>query len=510
MKPLSRYRGCIKLSAIGDAMGWITEFEKDSDSIRSKYGSSSIERFYDWNKYVGGRFNGFKDQIKAGSYSDDTQLLLAVARSINSDGFVDQKYFSKIELSNWLLYARGGGRTVKNAADKISRKSAKWNTNFFSFKVGNGIIDYTSCGANGAAMRVLPITLANVGDLQKIKEQIFENSIITHGHPRAILGAMIYGFAINHILLYRVENFKWQNFITQIGSNFATNFNISFIYQNIELSEWLKQWNMKNSISFEQIFAETMLEAQNLLRLIYHSIKQNLPVADTLKKIGCFEPNIKGSGIITVIAGIYLATKFAFTPKEGIITAVNALNSDTDSIAAFTGALLGALHGDTIIPSHWKQVQDAEYLDQIAQRLLDISEDKFNYNVCNNIAKGKSLNTVKDDNYEINEQVTFIPLGEGTIFNIDRQNTLTKGKYNLILDVQIFNGQSIRIHKLLENHGSNLHTEFSESLNGKILEIGKQRLSPSTFYKLSTYLAANPALSIPELEILDTIIRNDD
>lgn len=33
-------------------------------------------------KKVGGRFYGYVDIIEAGSYSDDTQLLLSVARSI--------------------------------------------------------------------------------------------------------------------------------------------------------------------------------------------------------------------------------------------------------------------------------------------------------------------------------------------------------------------------------------------------------------------------------------------
>ena len=36
-------------------------------------------------KKVGGRFYGYVDIIEAGSYSDDTQLLLSVARSIKKN-----------------------------------------------------------------------------------------------------------------------------------------------------------------------------------------------------------------------------------------------------------------------------------------------------------------------------------------------------------------------------------------------------------------------------------------
>ena len=133
MKPETKYKGSIKLSAIGDALGWMTEFEKSQQSLIDKFGCPRIDKFYSWKKTVGGRFYGFVDTIKAGSYSDDTQLLLAVARSIRNDGSVDHSYFAKIELANWLDYARGGGRTVKTSAHKISRKNTKWfNTSEFN------------------------------------------------------------------------------------------------------------------------------------------------------------------------------------------------------------------------------------------------------------------------------------------------------------------------------------------------------------------------------------------
>ena len=64
----------LKLSAIGDALGWITEFEKSQRSLKNKYNNDYISSFYNWEKTVGGRFNGYTDKINASSYSDDTQL----------------------------------------------------------------------------------------------------------------------------------------------------------------------------------------------------------------------------------------------------------------------------------------------------------------------------------------------------------------------------------------------------------------------------------------------------
>lgn len=509
MKPETKYKGSIKLSAIGDALGWITEFEKNSQDLIDKYGTDRIESFYDWKKNVGGRFYGFIDNIKAGSYSDDTQLLLAVARSIKKDGTLDHNYFAKIELANWLDYARGGGRTVKAAADKISRKSARWYSNFYSYKANGQTFDYINSGANGAAMRVLPIALANIGNLEKIKEQIFANSITTHGHPRAILGAMLYGYAVNQIIVIRPEDFGWENYIKQIGLDFALKFDLSFIKGNTEITEWIKEWSRQNPIGFEKVYAETINETQNHLRFIYHSLRQELTVKESMARIGCFDPATKGSGIVTVVAGIYLAAKYAKNPLEAILESVNALGSDTDSIAAFAGGLVGALHGQNIIPEKWKKVQDHQYLETIAKKLLAISEDRLDDETFI-LSKGlKTLNKPENDNYVLNERIEFTPIGEGTIASIDRQATLTKGKYNLIIEASLDKGQTILVSKLFDD--LNFTTISKRALKpDTLLLLAAERLSPKTYDKLKFHLADKRPLSKDLIELIESIIRNED
>lgn len=508
MKPETKYKGSIKLSAIGDALGWITEFEKSQQSLKEKFGTERIENFYAWKKTVGGRFYGFIDTIKAGSYSDDTQLLLAVARSIKKDGNLDHNYFAKTELANWLDYARGGGRTVKTAADKISRKSIKWFNNFYSFKVNGENYDYKQSGANGAAMRVLPIALANLGNTEKIKEEIFCNSIITHGHPRAILGAMLYGYAVNQIIVFRPEDFKWEGYITQIGLDFPKKFELSFT-NKMEIREWLKEWNKSSTKTFESVYAETVIETQNQLRFVFQSLKQNSPVQDTLKKMGCFDPATKGSGIVTVIAGIYLATKFHDKPLEAIIESVNALGSDTDSIAAFTGGLIGALHGHSIIPDKWKSVQDIDYLDKIAERLLAISEDSLEEISLPTIPNLKLLNSPKKDDFKLDEPVEFIPLGKGKITFIYRQNTLTKGKYNLLLEALFDNGQSILVSKLFDDQNYTPKIEEPNETEA-IMELAIDKLKPKTLEKLKDFISNQKRLSKGQLEIILALIKNEE
>ncbi|WP_100074950.1 ADP-ribosylglycohydrolase family protein [Chryseobacterium camelliae] len=507
MNPETKYKGSLKLSAIGDALGWITEFEKNQQSLKDKFGTEKIENFQPWTKTVGGRFYGYTDNIRAGSYSDDTQLLLAVARSIKNDGSLDHEYFAKNELVSWLEYERGGGRTVKTAANKIQRKSANWFNNFYSLKINNETYNYKQSGANGAAMRVLPIALANLGDKEKIREEIFCNSIITHGHPRAIIGAMLYGYAINQIIIFKTADFTWEKYIIQLGSNFKEKFDLSLIKRK-EITEWIKQWNITENKLFESIYFETLLETQNYLRFIFQSLKQNLSVRETLQKLGCFAPATKGSGISTVIAGIYLASKFHESPLSAIIEAVNALGSDTDSIAAFTGGLIGALHGHSIIPQKWRTVQDLEYLEDVAKRLLAISENRNIVEPTISInADLKLLNKIQEDNFKVDENVLFTPLGEGKIVKIDRQNTQTKGKYNLLIEVQLKIGQSILVSKSFDHTYNYLNTNEKNSKE-KILQLAKKNIKKTSFKILSHYL--NNHKNIPEehLEILILILED--
>ena len=367
MKAETKYKGSLKLAAIGDALGWITEFEKSKSSLNKKFGTDYINSYHEWNKNVGGRFYGYVDKLESGSYSDDTQLLLSVARSINSDGFVDQEYFAKNELPDWLLYSRGAGRTIKNAARKIGRKSAKWNNNFFTFKAGKTTIDYRESGANGAAMRILPIALANFGEQDKIKEEIFCNSIITHGHPRAILGAMLYGYSIDTILRFNPKNFNYTHFLTELGKDIHEKFSIEFL-DKPKLKNWEIEWNKKSKKPFRLLFKSIIDETQEYLRTTYKLITNNSSDFDALTKLGCYKNETKGSGTSTVIAGIYLACKYSTEPLKGIEQAVNSIGTDTDSIAAFAGGLIGALHGQTIIPTKWKNVQDHKYIDTISNR----------------------------------------------------------------------------------------------------------------------------------------------
>ena len=445
---INKYKGSLIYSAIGDSLGWITEFVRNKEELNKKYGMDEIDSFISWGKNVGGRFYGYKDTINAGSYSDDTQLMLAVARSIALDKDVDQDYFGKVELANWIYYARGAGATIKNAARKIKRKNASWNNNFFNYTLGKKKLNYKDSGANGAAMRVLPIALANIDNIGNAFRNTTSNAIITHGHPTAIIGACLYSLSIHINAQYKLDNFNPVDYLVQLGNAYKEHIKPSLLKEPA-LDRWLEKWNSEGEYHFDELFKKSYEIGLKGLRDIYNSVNSSKSENEVLDTLGCFNKATKGSGIATVLAGIYFYCKNYHSPFEGMVKAVNMIGTDTDSIAGFYGGLIGLLHGNDTLESKFKSLQDYHYIETIADQLYQISISKSDYEPPT-INDG-DLNDIKEDNFNINQNITFNPLGEGIITGIDRQDTLVEGKYNLILNADFNIGQTCVFSKIFSH-----------------------------------------------------------
>ena len=80
----------------------------------------------------------------------------------------------------------------------------------------------------------------------------------------------------------------------------------------------------------------------------------------------------------------------------------------------------------------------------------------------------KLISEIEDDSFEIEDKVFLETLGEGKIKAIDRQKTLTKGKYNLILDVEFEIGQFCRFAKLLSIEKENKTDLFTENIENEV------------------------------------------
>jgi ADP-ribosylglycohydrolase len=290
-----------------------------------------------------------------------------MARSISETGDFEPERFAYEELPLWLQYERGGGSSLKAAARSLIRRNSDWLSNFYEQKS----VNYRNAGGNGAAMRNLPIALVHANDEASLVRDSFFNAVITHGHPRAILGTLLFGLAVQHILNDETGEPRSTllDHLTDIIPSISRH-----LSNDPRVADWMASWNegAKPREDFKVVFGLAKKEALSYLAAIPTYLRER--PESYYHFIGALSPATKGSGLATVCAALYLYLA-GQEPDRAMYTAVNLLGSDTDTIAVFLGALLGAEHGIEIVPEHLEGVQDREYLLRTARRLFDIARN---------------------------------------------------------------------------------------------------------------------------------------
>lgn len=362
-----RIAGVLLGGAVADALGWPTEFIKTERQAERLLGTRRVADFRPWEKKTGGRFYAYIDYIQPGDYSDDTQLTLCSARCIEADGSFDTKRFSKVELPQWLQYARGAGGTITRAAKAISRQSAEWDSNFFKFESRGKGYDYTQAGANGGAMRISPNALANIDNEMVALKGILKNIVVTHGHPRAIWGGLLYGKSL--LMLLSDQHQDIDHFIGNLES-----FVLSFELRSMdgEMEPWMLRWTERAGTSFNDAFDQTRKEVLDFLSIVRQARSQ--PMSKTYEALGCLVPSTRGSGTATVAAALAIFLKHGGDYGHAVLKAINMFGSDTDTIGSMVGAMVGALKGHIAILDRWVNVmQDYGYFIRTADVLTRIA-----------------------------------------------------------------------------------------------------------------------------------------
>jgi len=356
-------------SAYGDALGFITELADERGiSIRTG-GVTRVERLMPWRRRVGGKYGQVLD-LPAGIYSDDTQLRLAVCRCIREGGLFDAEAFAKVELPVFLSYCLGAGLSTKAAAESLRRQNIQWNTNFFE----SGRISYLKAGGNGVAMRIQPHVWAcrEYGKTSDLLLGVIQNTIVSHGHCGALIGACFHALTLNRTLLGKEvpSPQEWPRLLEELRD-------LSTCVQNDdELNTmWLPAWERLAGQPFPNAFSQALEEFLADIQRIISRIDVTAAAQDyvaiyqkCVSDLGCFDRKYIGSATKTALLANLVAYLYRHKPHAGIITAVNAFGSDTDTIATMAGAIMG-LVADSSPPEN---PLDQEYLLGEAQRLADI------------------------------------------------------------------------------------------------------------------------------------------
>ena len=360
--PLAKAEGAFVALAAGDALGWPQEMPQ---RVRGGVGGGapSLE-FRAWTRRSGGRFGLYDEAIGAGEYSDDTQLALAVARCRASHGEDWWKAWVRMELPRWTLYERGGGGATKRAARAWCVGAPPWLAD-----TADELSRYFGAGGSGVAVRVLPhaLFLAGNDDPAVLAHDVVRDGVATHGHPRALVGATVSAFAAWSLARQRATLRFGELLDLLLDERRAWG---SFPERGRGAGAWFAAAGRVFDAPYEDVWRRTVEEMQALLDKARRGIRAGALADDraVLDDLGCFGAR-RGAGTVAAAAVAYLAARHAAQPVQGVLRAAFESGTDTDTLAAMTGGLLGCLAGDEWLPAPWRRVQDSAYLRSLAGRV---------------------------------------------------------------------------------------------------------------------------------------------
>jgi ADP-ribosylglycohydrolase len=447
-------------AAVGDALGW--PFEGRARRVQAgRHAETSPlpSSFVDWTR-SGSRSEPYREIIKAGEYSDDTQLLISTARSLLR-GESWWEAFAFVELPTWLVYERGGGGATKRAAQSWLQGTPPWDSD----KTRSSYFD---AGGNGVCMRILPHVLVNHGsDHTQIARNIVRNGICTHGHPRALVGALLHAMSL-WLSFRQSEMLEYGALVEEVIKGFR-----SWTSDRDITNVWSKAFSTNEITSYCEVWDDTVDETLELLEICRSSLKRGpLSVGpETLRQMGALDSKTNGSGTITAAAALFLASRYAASPLQGLIVAATTIGADTDTLASMTGAILGAIQGEEWLGRLGENVQDAKYIRNIARNLNEGE-------IANSPSQTSRIS--KSDNMRFADSLKRVQLGgkvvlpDGREGRADRIDEMYSGtaEANLI-HVSLACGQTVAVKRIIRGAKKGFaQVKVEHSRPSEILRVG--------------------------------------
>jgi len=310
-----RFSGTLVGFAVGDALGMPTQF-LTRDQIRRYYGKS-ISTFL---KAHPGHASDFLPQ---GSYTDDTQMMLAIAECLIECRKPDPARQADALVSWYLNTAphRTPMRANMRACKHLAAGKAWTKSGVFS----------SGCGA---AVRMPPLGLLLFHQPDSLIRAALDNCMITHTEPRARAASVAVACLIARLL-------QTTNRCSPGDQVLETADRVSTIDQDMAaMLRWVTQ--------------------------IVH-----LDPNEALFEIGT-----SADAIEAIPAAVYCFLKYPRNFANAVLAAVNAGDA-SDSIAALAGSFVGAIAGIQAIPEQWqKQVENADVLAGVSRSLAKIAEPR--------------------------------------------------------------------------------------------------------------------------------------
>jgi len=312
-------RGVILWGAVGSALGRPL-VGLEPATIRRRYGPQGL--------------TGYRDS--RGTWSGDVQILREVAETVlEGEGSFDPEAFA-VRLLALLKHNRGLGSACEAAGEALGRGQPWWKAGLAAHSAGNG-----------AALRVAPLALAGcLGSLSQLYRELVVSSLVTHTHPVGVAGAVAMGLAVAWCVRERLAGRRAEALLDFVTGAIA----------GLELEPTPERRVGGKKITLCQRLGE-------LPTLVRKPPEEALQVTWN----GAF-------ALESVPAAFYCFLKYRDEPRRALLTAVNA-GSDSDSVGAMTGQLLGAWHGTTGLPRDWAEGLEARAeLTELADRLAELAK----------------------------------------------------------------------------------------------------------------------------------------
>ncbi len=322
-----RIEGCFLGLAIGDALGYPTEFLSYQE-IQMKFGPQGIQDL----------------QGQPALHSDDTQLSISVGQALIKacgKSFVD---FMEELCQQYLLWFRSpendrapGNTTIRGCQNLES--GIHWTQ--------SGILQSKGCGAN---MRVAPIGLFHSKEPQQLRQVARASALVTHGHPTALIAAEATAFCIS----WAMEGIQPTEYLERITA-----------MRSDSVSAWEDSlgdiWNRAQFVSPQDYLEEGWRQLLNEME----------KVPQVVEKSPIDLCSIAGGGWVAEDALACALACVLLYPEDYASAVKRGANSggDSDSIGSIAGAISGALLGVNAIPKEWrKRIESRNLLLELARK----------------------------------------------------------------------------------------------------------------------------------------------
>lgn len=324
---------------------------------------SWILEHVDFTKYVN-VFNGGKNNISPGTYSDDTEHTIAVCEALLESELKDDRFHEDMILAK-CKHEYDTDKARKGFARNGHGSIEKW---YKGEKTIDEVRQSQSTRAdpgNAPVMRSFPFAFVNVTD-QQLQKWAIVNANATHPHPQARLAS--------YLTIQICRHFLWNNKTPDllVASLIHTVMDIK------DFSPFGTEEDRKAVV--DQLFKIDNLPSPDPVHftlptleeyIVLHGVQPLPPIQNLLVQFD-YDPNVFGlpcSSLKTVWTLVYIL-KHVTNPFDALKASVN-MGGDVDSLAAICVGITAGLQGLSSIPEFI--VQATEGMD----RMVDLGTRMF-------------------------------------------------------------------------------------------------------------------------------------